>query len=214
MKIVNLFACLAAVLLLSQPAEARFDVAPYVSIKSTKSVTPGKKDTENEKIQQRQEYGIKASLSFWRLFKTQLSLGQSKQTTTHKVNNVVDEYGEIDFNKDLNMDTTDPDKEIRLIETQRVGKFSLMIDPSFSVFILRLKVGVTALQRIIEKEELGQPGQTITEGPTYKPHSGLGFGIRFTPRMYFMAEYEMYHYKFPEAEPFERELSVSYNVSI
>lgn len=214
MKIVNLLACLTALFMISQPAEARFDIAPYVSIKSTKSVTPGKKDTENEKIQQRQEYGIRASLSFWRIFKTQLSLGQSVLTTTHKVNDVVDEYGEIDFNQDLNMDTSDPDKEIRLKETQRLGKFSLLLDPSFSVFIMRFKLGVTARQRIIVKEELGQPEQTITDGPTYKPHSGLGFGIRFTPRMYFMAEYELYHYKFPEAEPFERELSVSYNVSI
>ncbi|RZA12750.1 MAG: hypothetical protein EOP10_30880 [Proteobacteria bacterium] len=101
-----------------------------------------------------------------------------------------------------------------LTETQRIGKFSLMIDPSFSIFIMRAKIGVTARQRIIEKAEAGRPDQKIEAPITYKPHSGVGVGIKFGPKMYFMAEYEMYHYAAPKLEPFERELSVSYNVSI
>ncbi len=210
-------ALLALTLLSASTAMAGLSFAPYVSIKSTKSVTPGKKDqsTETEVIKQRQEYGIRASLSFWRLFKTQLSVGQSKQTNTQKVSQVKDEYGEIDLNSELNMDTSDPDKELRLTETQNVGKFSLIIDPSFSIFIARFKLGITARQRIIEKSEDGVEPVKITEGPTYKPHSGVGFGIRFTPRMFFMAEYEVYHYMYPpKIEPFERELSVSYNISM
>lgn len=204
-------------LLVSTGAWAGVTISPYVSIKSTKSVTPGKKDktTENETIKQKQEYGIQASLSFWRLFKTQLSVGQSKTTTTSKVSEVTDEYGKIDLSKDLNMDTDQPDNEVKLTETQRVGKFSLMLDPSFSIFILRFKVGVTALQRIIEKEEVGVDPSKITVGPTYNPHSGVGAGIRFGPRMYFMAEYNFFHYNYPKnIEPFERELAVSYNVSL
>lgn len=210
-------ALLTALFLSSHTALAGFSFAPYVSIKSTKSVTPGKKDksTETETIKKRQEYGVRASLSFWKLFKTQLSVGQSKLTTTQKVSAVKDEYGEIDFNEELNMDTSDPDKEIRLTETQNVGKFSLILDPSFSVFIARFKLGITARQRIIDKEEIGVEPVKITDGPTYKPHSGLGVGIRFSPRMYVMAEYEVYHYKYPpDIEPFERELTVSYNISI
>ena len=214
MKKANIVACLALGLALAPSAFAGFDFAPYASIKSTKSVTPGKKSTEDESIKQRQEYGIRASLSFWHLFKTQLSVGQSKTTTTQKTSTVVDEYGEIDYNKDFDMDTSNPDNLMKLTETQRVGKFSLILDPSFSIFILRLKVGVTAVQRIVDKEEVGQPNQSITTGPTYSPHSGVGLGVRFCPKMYFMAEYEMYHYKYPKIEPFERELSVSYNVSI
>jgi len=214
MKKTNVLAFLLLSLAFVPSAYARVEFAPYVSIKSTKSVTPGKNNSEKESIKQRQEYGIRASVSFWRLFKTQLSVGQSKTTTTQKTSEAVDEYGEIDFKKDLNMDTSNPDNTMKLTETQRVAKFSLMLDPSFSIFILRAKVGVTARQRIIDKEEVGKEAQNLTEKPTYKPHSGVGFGVRLSPMMYFMAEYEMYHYKFPQAEPFERELSVSYNVAI
>jgi hypothetical protein len=207
----------STILLVSSHAWAKVTISPYVSIKSTKSVTPGKKDssTENETIKQRQEYGINASVSFWRVFKTQLSLGQSQLTTTSKVSEAKDEYGKIDFAQDLNMDTDQPDNEVKITETQRVGKFSLLLDPSFSVFILRFKIGVTAMQRIIEKEEMGVEPATLTVGPKYNPHSGFGAGIRFSPRMFFMAEYNFFHYNYPtQIEPFERELSVSYNVTI
>ncbi len=210
----------AASLTVSTPAWAGLSFAPYVSIKSTKSVVPGKKasnaeGTETETIKQRKEAGIRASLSFFRLFKTQLSVGQSKMTTTQTVSTVKDEYGEIDLSNELNMDTSDPDKQIKLTETQNVGKFSLMLDPSFSIFVTRIKLGMTARQRIVEKEELGAENQVIVEGPIYNPHSGIGVGIKFSPRMYIMAEYEFLHYKYPtQLEPFERELSVSYSLSI
>jgi hypothetical protein len=203
--------------LVSSPAWAKVTISPYVSIKSTKSVTPGKKDSskENETIKQRQEYGIQASVSFWKIFKTQLSLGQSQLTTTSKVSEAVDEYGKIDFAKDLNMDTDQPDNEVKITETQRVGKFSLLLDPSFSIFILRFKIGVTAMQRIIDKEELGREPSSITVGPKYNPHSGFGAGIRFSRNMYFMAEYNFFHYNYPkDIEPFERELAVSYNITL
>lgn len=128
---------------------------------------------------------------------------------------MADEYNKIDIAKDLDMDTAQPDNLVKLTETQRVGQFSVMLDPSFSIFILRLKLGITAMQRIITKDELGVGTSTITVGPTYNPHSGVGAGIRFSSNMYFMAEYSFYHYNYPsKVEPFERELTVSYNVSI
>ncbi len=214
MNKASIFAGLILASLAASEAFAKVEFAPYVSIKSTKSVTPGKKNTENESIKQRQEYGIRAGVSFWRLFRTQLSVGQSVMTTTQKTSEAVDEYGEVDFSKDFNMDTSDPLNEMKLTETQRVAKFSLMLDPSFSIFIMRAKIGVTARQRILQKEATGQEMEKIEAPISYKPHSGVGLGVKFGPRMYFMAEYEVYHYKFPEIEPFERELSVSYNVSI
>lgn len=214
MRKASILAGLLLASAIAPSAFARVEIAPYVSIKSTKSVTPGKNKTEDSSVKQRQEYGIKASVSFWRLFKTSLSLGQSKTTTTHQTNNAVDEYNEIDFSKDFNMDTSDPTNTMTLTETQRIGKFSLMIDPSFSIFIVRAKIGVTARQRIIEKSEAGRPDEKLEAPITYNPHSGVGVGVKFGPRMYFMAEYEMYHYAAPKLEPFERELSISYNVSI
>ncbi len=196
-------------------ALAGVSVTPYVSVRSTKSVRPDKKnkEQENETIKQHQEYGVRFGVSFWRLFKFDLGLGQSQLTTTQKTSQVADEYGEIDYEKDLNMDTSDPENLIKITETQRRARLSLIVDPSFSIFILRAKVGVTAQQRLIDTEATGQEKQSVVHGPTYKPHSGVGAGIRFTPRMYAMAEYSAYHYKFPEIEPFERELTVSYSIS-
>jgi hypothetical protein len=198
-------------------AAARISIEPYASIKSTKSVNPAKRgDTlENEEITQRQEYGIRASVGFWRLFKFQVSVGQSKLTETKRADQVKDEYDEIDFQQELNVSTDDPAKDVSITETQNNARASLVFDPSFSVFIARLKLGITARQRIIEKEEAGLPAEKITHGPTYKPHSGFGLGIRINSRMYFMAEYEVYHYKYPpDLEPFERQLTVSYSVAI
>ncbi len=215
MKKINILGALLLSLTLASQASAGVEFAPYASISSTKSITPGKKDSENETIKQRQEYGLRGSISFWRIFKTQLSIGQSKMTTTSKVSQAVDEYGKIDYQKDLDMDVSNPDNQVKIIETQRTGKFSLILDPSFSIFIARFKLGITARQRIIEKEEIGRPNTSTTEGPVYNPHSGVGLGVRFGPKMYFMAEYEFYHYKYPtQIEPFERSLTVSYNVAI
>ncbi len=207
--------CVAA-LVSSGVAEARVTVAPYVSIRSTKSIKPvkGNKDQEAETVKQRQEAGVRGSISFWRLFSLSASLGQSTLTTTEKTQAAKDEYGEIDYQKDLNMSTDNPDNEIKITETQRNGKLSIVLDPGFWIFILRAKAGVTATQRILKVQETGEAETVQTFGPTYKPHSGFGFGIRFTPKFYAIAEYNMYHYAFPEIEPFEREVAVSFAVEI
>lgn len=195
---------------------AKVSIGPYASIKSTKSIQPGKNGDEvgTEKIKQRQEYGLRGSVSFWKLFKLQLSAGQSVLTTTEKTATAVDEYGEIDYEKDLNMSTTNPDDSIKITETQNNGQVSLVLDPSFSIFIVRAKVGVTARQRIIETEQVGFEKQKLVHGPTYKPHSGLGAGVRLGRAAFFIAEYNFYHYKFPDIEPFERELTVNFGVSL
>ena len=202
---------------LALPAYGGVDIAPYVSIKSTKSVTPGNsnKTIDDEKVSQRQEYGIKATVTMWKLLKFQASVGESKLKKTEKVTDASDEYDEIDFQSELEIDTSDPTADVSITETQRVGKASFIFDPGFSIFIARLKLGITARQRILDRSQAGLDDVQITEGPTYKPHSGLGFGVRFSPRMYWMAEYEFYHYKYaPDIEPFERELSVSFSVAI
>ena len=60
-------------------AEAGIQIGPYASIKSTKSVSPDKKNKgkENEKIKQRQEYGVRGSIGFFSLLKAQASVGQA-----------------------------------------------------------------------------------------------------------------------------------------
>jgi hypothetical protein len=214
MKIYNHLLLMFAIVF-SGYGYARISVSPYISIKSTKSVNPNrKKGTETEKIKQRQEAGIKGSISFWRLFKFQLGVGQSKLTTTEKTAQAKDEYGEIDYEEDLNISTEEADKEIRITETQRNAKASLIIDPSFSIFILRAKAGVTARQRVLETEIIDGEKTNLTKGPTYNPHSGFGAGVRFGRTMYFIIEYNFDHYKFPELEPFEREVAVNFGINI
>lgn len=194
----------------SLPMFAKVDIVPYVSIKNTKTIKPEDSDTEKETIVQRQEYGIRGSISFWRLMKFQVGVGQSELTTTSKSQDAVDEYGEIDFEKDMDLDTSDPTKEVRVKETQRVLKSAFVFDPSFWIFIARLKLGLMAKQRILEHQETGEEAVTITEDPKYFPTSGAGLGVRLSSQMNFMAEYEFNHYKFPEVEPFERLVTVSF----
>jgi hypothetical protein len=195
-------------------AFAGITIAPYASIKSTKGIAPAGAGSETSDLDERQEYGLRGALTFYSLFSLELSAGQSVKTTTTKVQDAADEYGQINFQKDLNMSTDDPNTSLKITETQKDARFSVTLDPSFSIFILRARAGVQATERIIKSEPAGQPSTTITTGPTYKPVSGFGFGIRPSPSMYFMAEYNMYHYAFPKLEPFEREVAVTYAVSL
>lgn len=207
---------------LSAQAFARITFEPYVSVSSTKQVKPDKAGqtkntpakTETEIIKQRTTYGIRGSVSFFRLMKFQLGVGQNELATTSKTSQAVDDYGEIDFEKDLDMDTSTPDKEVKVTETQRKGTATLVLDPSFSIFVLRAKAGVVATQRLLKKEEQDKPAVDYVSPISYKPVVGGGAGIKFGPRMYFIAEYSLFLYKFPEKAPFEREVTVTYGVSL
>ena len=201
---------------------ARISIEPFASVSSTKQIKPDKAGssksdpatTETEIVKQRTTYGIRGSVSFFRLMKFQLGLGQNQLTTTSKTSQAVDDYGEIDFNKDLNMDTDTPDKEVKVTEVQKKGTATLVLDPSFSIFVLRAKAGVVATQREFKKEEQDKPTSTYISPIKYKPTVGAGAGIKFGPRMYFIAEYSLFLYKFPEKSPFEREVTVTYGVSL
>ena len=200
----------------SSVAVAGISISPFVTVSSQKTIKPNKinKSQEDETNKQRTTYGLAGSVSFWRLFKFQLSVGQNQLTTTTKTQNAVDEFDEIDYEKDLNMSTNDPESEVKTIEIQRKGRASLLIDPSFSIFVLRAKAGVQATQRLFSLKQEGQEEQKYTSPITYKPVAGVGAGIKFGARMFFMAEYGFFFYKFPKTEPFEREVTVSYTVSL
>lgn len=200
----------------SKTSYSGISVSPYLSIKSKKVTKKDKNDPtkEVEKTVERQEVGVRGSTRFWRLFQLSLGVGQSQLEKTEQLLELVDEYDEIDFETDLDSENNAGTDIIKTKETQRLAKFTFSLNPSFSIFILKVKIGVTARQRIIESEIAGVPQDTITKGPTFNPHSGVGAGIKFTPGTYFMVEYGAYHYKFPKIEPFERELTVSYSVSI
>lgn len=224
MRVVLIILGLSFLLITPAPAHAGFSLAPYASIKSTKTKRRNKEDPtkEDEVIKQRNETGLRGALSLGRLFKLQASVGQSKLTTTQKTDEVRDEYGEIDYEKDANMDTSNPLNEMKIVETQNNAKASLIFDPSFWIFFLRAKAGVTARQRIVDTDltafddaGVGTTTRTsVTVGPKYGAHSGVGLGIKFGAKVYAVAEYGFEHYNFPEVEPFERELTVSFGLSI
>lgn len=196
-------------------AFALVSVAPFVSMSSTKTLKPVKNDKtkDQETIKQRTTYGIKGTVGMYSFLKFQLTLGQNQLTTTEKVGNAVDDYGDIDFHKDLNMSTDDPEKDVKTTETQRKGRASLVIDPSFSILILRAEAGVQATQRLFAQKVADQPEQKYTSPITYKPLATIGAGVKIGPRMFAMAEYSFFFYKFPKTEPFEREATISYGVN-
>lgn len=222
----NLFLGRAAVitsfLLLAPNANAGISIEPFASISSTKEIKPDKagktttgssSSTETETVKQRTTYGVRGSIGFFRIMKFQLGVGTNQLTTTSKTSQVVDEYGEIDFEKDLDMNTSTPDKEVKITETQKKASAVLAVDPGFWIFILRAKAGVVATQREFSKESEGDVPVKFTSPIKYKPTCGAGAGVRLGPKMFFMAEYSLFLYKFPDKEPFEREVSVSYGVS-
>lgn len=213
MKNILWFLCLAIVTY-SYSAQAGITVSPFASISSTKKLSPTKKNSSSEDVQvnQRTLYGLKLGLSFFRILVFEASAGQSKLDSTFKTQDAVDDYDQIDYEKDLKIDTSDPELEVKSTEIQNRGSVSLAINPSFWIFIMRAKVGVVATQREVSLEQSGVKTKTVTP-ITYKPTAGAGAGVRINARMFALAEYNVHLYKIPETTPFEREVTVSYGVS-
>ena len=195
-------------------AHAGITVEPFVTVSSTKSIKPKGSGQEEENVKQRNTYGVRGSVSFFRLFKLGLSLGQNETINTVKTQKAVDEFAEIDIKADANLDTSSADKEAKITEVQRIGRVTVSIDPSFWIFILRVQAGVQARQRFLKVEENAEVKARLAPGPTYAPLAKAGLGIRFTPRTYFIMDYGFIFPKFPETEPFECEVGVAFSVSI
>jgi len=199
---------------LSTRSFAGVDISPFVSITSTKLLKPADTGKEKSTTKQKTVYGIRASLSMWRLLKFQFEVGQGKSITTTKTSEASDEWDEIDYEKDLDMSVDDPEKEVKITEIIKRGRIGLAIDPGFWIFVARAKAGVQASQRIVEIEEAGED-PVKTEPPiTYKPYAGAGLGIKFSYRFKAMAEYSFFFYKFPDTNVFEREVTVSFTAAL
>ncbi|MGE0173124.1 MAG: hypothetical protein AB7T49_10075 [Oligoflexales bacterium] len=216
MKRFVVLAFILAASTVTQTTYAGISIEPFVSISSKKAIKPNKagSTTADETVTQRTTYGVRGSLSFWRLMKFQLSVGQNKLDTTTKTSEAVDEFDEIDFEKDLNMDTSQQDADVKMSETQRKASAAFVLDPSFWIFIMRMKAGVQATQRLMTLQQGDSPEESYTSPITYKPVASVGLGVRLGRTMYAMAEYGAFFYKFPETEPFEREVTISYGISL
>ena len=201
--------------LLGEKAYSGIMFEPYYSYRSTKSLDPNRNEgTETETIKNREEKGVRAGLSLFSLFKVSASVGESFTITTSTDKEIVDEYDEIDLQSDLNVDPESETKQLKKKETDTRASLTFSFDPSFSIFIFRVKAGVTARQRIIKVFE--NDIQVLHEEPpvTYKPNAGVGFGVKLSYNIYAIAEYSFFFYKFPETEPFERSLSLNLGFSI
>jgi hypothetical protein len=150
----------------------------------------------------------------WRLLKLEGSVGQSVMENTFESQAAVDDFGSIDYEADANIDTSDGAPPVKTTETMRQGRAGIALDPSFSIFILRGKAGVQGTQRLMKVAQDGVTTEDIEEPITYKPYAGYGGGIKLNSRTFFLMEYTFFLYKYPEIEPFIREVSVSFGVSI
>ena len=188
---------------------------PYFSIKSTKSITPKRSSgTETETVKNREEKGIKAGLSFYRIFRLQASVGQSFLSTTSTTSEIKDDYDEIDFSSEINLNPSSTDQTLVKKEFDNRASLSLLLDSSFSIFIARFKAGVTARQRSIKVTNNNIEVLNKNPAISYKPLASAGLGFRFSYRMYAILEYGFYLYKFPEQTPFERDLTLNVGFSI
>ncbi|MEI8025503.1 MAG: hypothetical protein WCI18_04060 [Pseudomonadota bacterium] len=213
MKRMSNILILFVALSLSQLAKAGIIFEPYLSIASTKSIKPNRaKGTESETISERKEGGLKAGIKLGSFFSLYGAVGQSKQTTTTTQSQIVDQFGQIDFEKDL--DTRTSGKETKLLETQNKAKVGLDINPSFWIFIVRTTVGVAATQRLVKAYEEDVLLKSLNPDPIYKPFAGAGLGVRLGPKMFALAQYNFNFYMFPKKEPFEREVNISYGISL
>lgn len=200
--------------LTSNQANAGVTFSPFVGISSKKKIKSQGDGTEKEEVVQTKTYGVRATLGIYRIVKFELGLGQTKVTTTDTVSTAKDEFGDIDYQQDANVSTENPDAELKTTETRNRGRISLVLDPGFWIFIARAKVGVQVTQRLLTIEEAGKEKVELKPDPTYKPFAAAGLGVRIGRTMQAMAEYSFYFYKYPELEPFDREVSISYGISI
>lgn len=214
MKALVVIIGVTSTFLFASPALARVSVSPFVSIGSDKKIKPDETGKDKTETTQRVTYGVNATVSFWRLFGLQLSLGQNRTETETKTGDVVDEWDEIDYKSDLDMSTDDPERDVKITETQRRGRLGVVFDPGFWILVARAKAGVQATQRIIKLQEGNESPVEHIEPITYKPYAGAGLGVKLSPRMQAMAEYHWFFYRFPDWEPFEREVTVSLNIAL
>lgn len=197
-------------------SDTKFSVSPYFSMKSKTVKKKDKNDPTKEvaTTRTRSEYGVKGSVRFLKMMKASLSVGQNTLSKEEEVSELKDEYGEIDFEEDLGTSNHAPTDIVKSTETQTNAKFTLSVLPKVGPIIVKVGAGVTGRMRVITSEINGEKQPTITKGPTYKPHTVMGAGMKLTPKTGVMLEYELYHYKFPKLEPFERSVTLSFNVGI
>lgn len=198
-------------------------IVPYASVSSTKAIKPskvGKKESSTtvteETVAQRTTYGLRINVRLSRLFNLQLQGGTNKLDQTRKASAMRDEYGDIDFAKDANVDTSAQDATYTYSEEQRLGQALLSIQPSFGQ-ILRVKLGagVRARERFVNVTDKIKDVKTSIHDPIrYNAVASAGVNVRLLKAFSAMAEYNFYFLKFPKTEPHEQEVAIGFGFQL
>ncbi len=198
-------------------------VGPYASVSSTKAIKPdniagtnSSATTETQTVTQRLTYGVKADLRLGRLFVLSANGGVNKVDTTKKSIAMRDEYGDIDFQKDANVDVSNSDAPYRYKEEQRLANVQLTVAPRlFGGLWIKAGAGVRARQRLITiTDDTAGTSQSIKDPIRYSPSAVAGIGINLLGAFSASMEYKFYFPKFPKTEPHEQEVLVTAGVQI
>ena len=204
-------------------AASPLQIVPYASVSSTKAIKPnkvGKKDSTStateETVAQRTTYGLRINVRMSRLFNLQIQGGTNKLDQTRKASAMRDEYGDIDFTKDANVDTTAQNATYTYNEEQRVGQVMLSMQPSLGK-ILRVKIGagVRARERFLNITDKATETKTSIHDPIrYNAVASAGFNARLFKAFSATAEYNFYFLKFPKTEPHEQEVLIGFGFQL
>jgi hypothetical protein len=179
-------------------AASRFTVGPFASVSSTKSIKPtADKESSEEVVTQRTTYGLRIGVGLSRFFGLDIKGGVNEVDRTKKAVAMRDEFGDIDFQKDANVNPDDQNATYRYQESQKVGTAKLVFSPRLFSFVW-----------------LNGTKQVIDDPIRYHAIGSAGLGFRLLRAFTGSIEYSFYFLKFPELEPHEQEVAVSFGVSI
>ena len=198
-------------------ASGRFSIGPFASVSSTKSIKPSAdKESSDEVATQRATYGVKLGIGLGRLFSLDIKAGVNEVDRTKKASAMRDEFGDIDFDKDANVDPSSQDATYRYQESQKQGTARLLISPRlFRMVWLDVGAGVRARKRdVMVTDEAAGTKQTIDDPIRYHAIGTAGLRFRLLRAFSGNIEYNFYFLKFPELEPHEQEVAIGFGVSI
>lgn len=210
---------------ISSPALAAgaLQIVPYASVSSTKAIKPsqvGKKasstEATEESVAQRTTYGLRLSVKLSRLFHLQVQGGTNKLDQTRKAVAMRDEYGDIDFAKDANVDTSAQDATYKYSEEQRVGQAKLTIQPRLgNILRLNIGAGVRARERFVNvTDNAAGTTKAIHDPIRYNAMATAGFNARILRAFTANVEYNFYFLKFPKTEPHEQEALIGFGFQL
>lgn len=204
-------------------AASGITISPYASVSSTKAIKPEKavkKDTsstsQTETVTQKTTYGLKVDVRLSKLFYLGVGGGTNKTDVTRKSVAMRDEYGDIDFQKDANVDPNNQDATYKMSEQQNLARAEIMIQPIFFNFLwAKAGVGVRARQRLVTVTDSIKNESTKIKDPIrYAAVGTVGLGARLLRAFSAHAEYKFYFLKFPKTQPHEQEALIGFGVTI